>query len=97
VDGRDLLTLFSDGRLRQADAWPDDLMRETHRHHWEKIVGRSLVTRRYLYSGYRFLEIPSYVRESDDLTNMDELYDLDGDPFQLHNLGRHPAAAGYSL
>jgi arylsulfatase A-like enzyme len=94
VDGRDLLQLFCGGILKEDVSWPDDLMCETHGHHWKEVEGRSLITKDYLYSAYRFREIPSYIRETDDLNNMDELYDLKSDPFQLSNLARERSFRG---
>ena len=52
--------------------WRKDLMVETHGHHFGFHIGRMLVTERY-----------KYIWNDRD---MDELYDLYLDPFELHNL-----------
>ena len=61
-------------------------MVETHGHHWEKVVGRALITERYHYAAYTYLEQPDFVRDGDWTEAMEELYDLERDPYQLTNL-----------
>ena len=58
--------------ITQKDVqWRNDLMCETHGH-WNNHVGRLVVTNRY-----------KYIWNEDDI---DELYDLEKDPFELNNL-----------
>jgi len=74
VDGASLLGLASG---QPARAWRQDVMCETFGHHGERVVGRSLVTERYKYNAYRYLDADAV--ES-------ELYDLRDDPYELRNL-----------
>ena len=50
------------------------------------MVGRALVTDRYKYATYKYLEIPDYADLPSPPERMEELYDLQKDPYQLHNL-----------
>jgi len=52
--------------------WREDLMCETHGHHAQTHIGRAILTNRY-----------KYVFNHKD---MDELYDLKNDPYELNNL-----------
>ena len=54
----------------ESDSWREDLMCETHGH-YEYHVGRLLVTDRYKYVANK--------------GQMDELYDLESDPYELKN------------
>ena len=56
--------------------WREDLMCETHGLD-DDVVGRSIITARYKYTAYAGL--------------MHELYDLQDDPYELHNLIDDPA------
>lgn len=60
----------------EADNWRDDLMCETHGH-CQRHIGRLVVTDRY-----------KYVANKGD---MDELYDLSADPYEMTNLVDDPA------
>jgi len=62
----------------EADDWREDLMCETHGHHQEH-VGRALLAGRYKHVANR--------------GDLDELYDLEDDPFELANLVSDPARA----
>lgn len=87
VDGRNLLDLINDGQLHPGNGnWQDDLMCETHGHHWEPVTGRAIVTQRYRFVVYQYHGQPDYVDEVDTSTSMEELYDLQEDPYQLNNL-----------
>ncbi len=68
IDGQSLIPLCSGNEID----WRDDLMIETHGHHFRLHIGRSIVTKRY-----------KYIWNDRD---MDELYDLDEDPYELNNL-----------
>lgn len=87
VDGRSLLDMVDDaGGLRPPKDWRDGVVVETHGHHWEKVVGRAHITGRFHYAAYQYVETPDFVREDDWTEGMEELYDLDSDPYQLTNL-----------
>jgi arylsulfatase A-like enzyme len=87
VDGRNLLDLIHDGHLYPGIGnWQDDLMCETHGHHWEPVVGRAIVTQRYHYAVYQYHDQPDYLDEVDTSALLEELYDLQEDPYQLNNL-----------
>jgi arylsulfatase A-like enzyme len=66
-------------------------MCETHGHHWEPVVGRAIVTERYRYAIYQYHGKPDYLDEVDTSKVMEELYDLQEDPYQLNNLVNDPA------
>jgi arylsulfatase A-like enzyme len=61
---------------RESEGWRDDLMCETHGH-GEDHIGRLVVTDRFKYVATR--------------GQMDELYDLESDPYELVNLIDEPA------
>jgi arylsulfatase A-like enzyme len=89
VDGRSLFGLIDEsGTVRRPHDWRDAVMVETHGHHWEKVVGRALITERYHYAAYAYLEQPDFVRDGDWTVAMEELYDLERDPYQLTNLAK---------
>ncbi|MFH1929200.1 MAG: sulfatase-like hydrolase/transferase [Chloroflexota bacterium] len=60
----------------EGEDWRDDLMCETHGH-FEEHIGRLVVTERYKYVANQ--------------GQMDELYDLENDPYELDNLIDDPA------
>lgn len=91
VDGRSLLDIVLEERAGKVEPWREGIMCETHGHHREPVVGRALVTERYKYAAYKYLEIPDYVDPEDPPERMEELYDLQEDPYQLHNLVDDPA------
>lgn len=92
VDGRSLLDVVLEGHAEaEKEPWREDIMCETHGHHREPVVGRALVTERYKYAVYKYLEIPDYVNAENLPERMEELYDLQDDPYQLHNLVDDPA------
>jgi arylsulfatase A-like enzyme len=89
VDGRSLLDLALEERARaEIEPWREDLICETHGHHREPVVGRALITDRFKYAAYQYRQIPDYVDRLPE--RMEELYDLDEDPYQLHNLVDEP-------
>lgn len=91
VDGQSLLELVEDGQLQTGtDNWRDDVMCETHGHHWEPVVGRAIATERYRYSVYQYHGKPDYLDEVDTSKPIRELYDLQEDPYQLNNLAYDP-------
>ncbi len=57
---------------REDHEWREDLMCETHGHHGQTHIGRAILTKSYKY-------IFNY-------KDMDELYDLKIDPYELNNL-----------
>ena len=61
-------------------------MCETHGHHREPVVVRALATDRYKYAAYKYLDLPDYADLTGPPERMEELYDLEEDPYQLHNL-----------
>ena len=89
VDGTSLLSLIKNGKL-QASAGRSDLMCETHGHHWEPVNGRAIATERYRYSVYQYDDTPDYLDEVDTSIPIEELYDLQEDPYQLNNLANDP-------
>lgn len=93
VDGRSLFDAVDtdgiDDRRNDGTPWRSDIVVETHGHHWEKVVGRAIVTDRYHFAKYRFRETPDFVRPGDNVEDMVELYDLESDPYQLTNLARN--------
>ena len=92
VDGKSLLDIVLQERAGSLEkAWREDLLCETHGHHNERVVGRALITERYKYAVYKFLEAPGYVSSDDPLERMSELYDLQEDPYQIRNLAGDPA------
>ena len=96
VDGRSLLDLVLEERVGAgAEAWREDVVCETHGHHREPVVGRAVITQRYKYAAYKYLEVPDYLDAHDDAHDppqqMREFYDLQEDPYQLHNLVDEPA------
>jgi arylsulfatase A-like enzyme len=76
MDGQSLIGLAR-GSEEAERAWRDDLMCETFGHHGEQVVGHTLVTQRFKCSIYRY---------SDRSEVMEELYNLDQDPYELSNL-----------
>jgi arylsulfatase A-like enzyme len=92
VDGRSLLDLVdNNGQLQDgSQMWRDDLMCETHGHHWEPVAGRAIVSERYRYAIYQYHGKPDYLDEVDTSKAMEELYDLWEDPYQLDNLANNP-------
>jgi len=62
--------------MGKSEEWRDDLMCETHGH-MENHIGRMIVTERYKYIANQ--------------GQMDELYDLKNDPYELVNLINDPA------
>ena len=92
VDGSSLLDVALDGRAEMgAQTWREDLMCETHGHHREPVVGRTIITQRYHYTAYKFREVPHYLTDLNPPEEFSELYDLQKDPYQLHNLAEDPA------
>jgi arylsulfatase A-like enzyme len=80
VDGQSLLALAADGGSgsgsgNQSGAWRDSILCETHGH-FEQHLGRSVVTQRFKYTAHR--------------EDMDELYDLETDPYEMKNLVHCP-------
>lgn len=90
VDGKSLLDLVDNGQLKDSSHWRDDLMCETHGHHWEPVSGRAIVTERHRYAIYQFYGKPDYLDAVDTSQSMEELYDLQEDPYQLNNLANDP-------
>jgi arylsulfatase A-like enzyme len=86
VDGRSLLDIVLAERAGETEPWREDIVCETHGHHREPVVGRALVTDRYKYATYKYLDTPDYADLTSAPERMEELYDLQGDPYQLHNL-----------
>ena len=92
VDGSSLLDVALDGRsVTGANTWREDIMCETHGHHREPVVGRTIITQRHHYTAYKFREVPHYLTELNPPEETSELYDLQEDPYQLHNLAEDPA------
>ncbi len=86
MDGRSLLDLVIPDRAVAGD-WRTDLMCETYGHHAEAmhVVGRALITDRYRYAIYQYLD--------DESAPMAELYDQFADPYELKNQVDNPAFA----
>lgn len=88
VDGESLLGLVDDNGNLQSNSGRDSLMAETHGHHWEPLTGRAMMTEKYRYAAYQFSDTPDYLDEVDTSLVMEELYDLEQDPYQLNNLAK---------
>ncbi len=78
VDGDSLLPLAEGGEA----GWRDDLMIQTHGHHRELVVGRAIITDRHKYAFYQY----------GGSRKEEELYDLQGDPYEMTNRIADPAA-----
>ena len=85
VDGRSMLDVAVPGHSQEP--WRTDLLCETHGHHGEQIIGRTLVTRQFKYTAYHHLDVNAHSAE---------LFDLVRDPYQLRNLVRDPDYAEVS-
>ena len=72
---------------RAQEPWRTDLLCETHGHHGEQVIGRTLVTRQFKYTAYHHHDVDQHSAE---------LYDLLRDPYQLRNLIRDPGYAEVS-
>lgn len=73
VDGQSILPLLAPPTAVEQVAWRDDLMVQTFGHGFGIFhMGRALITDRYKYV--------------DNDEQLHELYDLENDPYQLHNL-----------
>jgi arylsulfatase A-like enzyme len=92
VDGSSLLDVALKGRAETgAQTWREDIMCETHGHHREPVVGRTIITQRHYYTAYKFHEVPHYLTKFNPPEESSELYDLQEDPYQLDNLAEDPA------
>ncbi len=87
LQGRSLVPVFTGG----ATAWRDSLLIE---HHTDPVsyLGRS-VLRRAMGMGYQAVRTERYKYiQFTELEGMDELYDLETDPYEMRNLIDSPAA-----
>jgi len=77
IDGRSMLDIVGPWAEVDPIDWRQDLLCETHGHHGEQVIGRTVVTRRFKYTEY--FHHDTGVAEA-------ELYDLDKDTYEMHNL-----------
>jgi arylsulfatase A-like enzyme len=78
ADRGDGTSLLPLAHAPDAAVWRDDLMLESHGHYGDRVFQRMLRWRNWKYVAH--------------LDDRDELYDLDDDPYELHNRSLDPAA-----
>ncbi len=77
ADGGDGTSLLPLSHAPDTPAWRDDLLLESHGHYGQCVFQRMLRWRNWKYVAH--------------LDDRDELYNLDADPYELHNRSHDPA------